>query len=188
MSSMFEDFDILAALPDDDSAHAASAINTALSPEALGAGVEIGEMGLGAFDDASSVTVDTSFQPKIPSAASFDARLIFEIALGFESPKEIYSRYNITDAQWWAVSKQPAFKRAVIEKQNEIAEEGVSYRLKARTQAEAYLKDVHILIKHPMTSPSVKLEAIKYITKVSDLEPKPNKDDTGTTFNLQINL
>ena len=184
---MFNDSDLLMDLPDDIPPPMASA-NTPIVSQAPGSGMEIGEMGLGSFDEESAVTLDTTFHPKIPSVASFDSRLIFEIALGFETPEEIYPRYNLSESQWWAVARQPAFKRAVVDKQSQIAEEGITYRIKARTQAEAYLKDLHTLIKHPMTSPSVKLDAIKYVTKVSDLEPKKDKDETGTTFNLQINL
>lgn len=185
---MFENYDLLSDLPDADAAVTTSGINTPISAQVPGSGMEIGEAGLAGFNEHSSITVETDYQPLIPSEAAFDSRLIFEVALGFKPYTEIYPRYNLTEIDWLRISRQPSFRNAVIKKQDEIAEEGISYRLKARTQAEAYLKDLHLLIKNPTTSPNVRLEAIKYITKVSDLEPKPNKEDTGTTFNLQINL
>lgn len=181
-------YDFLGELPDDDSAHAASSTNTPLTTISPGVGQELGEFGLGAFDGNSSVTVDTAFKPMTPTEASFDPRLAFEVALGHMPIEEIYPRYQLTEFDWMRLAVQPTFKHAVIKYQEEISEQGISFRMKARVQAESYLKDAHLLIKHPMTPPTVKADMIKWTTKVADLEPKQNKDDTGTTFNLQINL
>ena len=184
-----DDFDFLGGLPEDKSAHKASEINTPLSSRTAGSGQELGEFGLGGFEDSnSSVVTDTAFKPLTPTEASFDPRLAFEMALGFDRPEDIYPRYGMDSEQWYAVARQPAFKNSVLKYQDEIQDQGISFRMKARVQAESYLKDAHLLIKHPLTPPSVKADMIKWTTKVADLEPKRDQNETGTTFNLQINL
>jgi len=185
---MDTDFNFLGELPADDSVYEASNTNLPLTTERPGTGQELGEYGLGGFDDSSSVTVDTAFKPLTPIEASFDPRLAFEIALGNEEPEDIYPRYGLTYNNWMSLIMQPTFKQAVVQHQNEIIENGISYRLKAKVQSEAYLKDAHLLIKHPMTPPNTKLAAIQWVAKMADLEPRKEAAEQGTTFNLQINM
>lgn len=149
---------------------------------------EDGDLKITVDADEDVVTRNSSFQPYTPTEASYDPRMAFEIALGFEKIELVLERYMVTPEEWELLQTQPSFKKAVTQYQKDIDENGISFRTKARIQAEAYLSDAHSLIKHPTTPPSVKANMIQWITRVADLEPKKSEENQGTTFNLQINL
>jgi len=184
---MEKDFSFLDDLPKDDpqpetKQSVASAVAGAKK------GLEVGDLSvLPAEEGGSMIVTESEFKPHIPTDASFDPRLAFEVALGFEKPETICPRYEVTEDEWYNLAASPVFKKAVVKYQEEILEGGISFRLKAKVQAEAYLKDAHLLIKHPLTPPAVKADMIKWMARVADLEPKNNKNE-GVSFNLQINL
>lgn len=149
--------------------------------------LESGDMRITADVDSMVVT-ESQFNPYIPTEASFDPRLAFEVALGIESPAQICTRYDLSEAEWELLSVYPPFKKSVLTHQTAILEEGIGFRMKAKVQAEAYLKDAHLLIKNPTVPPSVRADMIKWMAKVADLEPRKDGPDQGPTFNLQINL
>lgn len=150
--------------------------------------LEDGDLCIPGDAEESAIIRNSQYNPYIPTEASFDPRLAFEVALAYEPLDAILERHNISTAEWDLLSLQPSFKKAVVKYKDEITEEGIGFRLKAKVQAEAYLKDAHIMIKHPLTPPNVKADMIKWMAKMADLEPRKNEETQGTTFNLQINL
>lgn len=132
---------------------------------------------------------DLGINPRIPNQATFDPRLAVEIAFGIERPEQIYPRYGLDENDWLALMVHPVFKKTVLTYQEELKEQGLlTFRTKARIQAEAYLTDAHVMIKHPMTPPAVKANMIQWMAKMGDLEPAKNGEQQGTTFQLQIVL
>ena len=51
-----------------------------------------------------------------------------------------------------------------------VVNEGITFRLKAKLQAETYLQNVDELIHDPDTSPAVRLDAIKSVVKWAQYE------------------
>lgn len=131
---------------------------------------------------------DTPFRPQIPNEAAFDPRMAFEVALEMEPLDQIALRYGLSHSELELLIVNPLFKKAVVNYKDELLDNGITFRQKAKVQAEAYLKDAHFLIKNPMTPATVKADMIKWMAKVADYEPKNTSDDQGTTFNLQIVL
>ncbi len=189
---MDTNFDFLGALPEDESVQKQTSQDLTDSKlmvsDKPGAGSELGEPTLNGFEEGDNYVTDTTFKPLTPTEASFDPRLAYEVALGYAPPEDIFPRYGMSEDDWHKVAIQPSFKNAVLKHQQDILENGVTFRAKAKVQAEAYLKDAHLLVKHPMTPPTVKANMIQWMAKVADLEPRKEADNSGTTFNLQINL
>lgn len=116
--------------------------------------------------------------------------MVLEMAIGIEDTATILDRYGMDAHEWELVSASPLFRRELADLQREVAEQGLSFRAKARIQAESYLLDLDDMVNDDETPASVKLDAIKSAVKWGDLEPKKDKDDGGggNSFNIQINL
>lgn len=116
--------------------------------------------------------------------------LVFDVALGLESEEVIFNRHGITEQEWHHINTHPLFHRQVAEQTRELSETGVSFRAKARVQAEMYLVDIDRMVASPNTDQKVKLEAIRSMVKWGNLEPAPAKEEgTGAPqVNIQINM
>lgn len=126
-------------------------------------------------------------RPDAPSP--WHARLPFDIALG-EDRQALCDRYNLSHAELDALFYVPAFRREVADHTRMIREDGVTFRQKARVQAEMYLEVLDELVGSADVSASTKLDAIKSVVKWADLEPKVEKavGPVQPQFNIQINL
>ena len=117
------------------------------------------------------------------SKITWPARLPFDVAMG-ESDEKLCVIYGITKEQLNDIMFVDAFRRAVADHKREIAENGITFRKKAKIQAEEYLVDMHDLISDVETPPSVKLNAIQSIVRWAGLEPEKDK---GATVNVNTN-
>jgi len=103
-------------------------------------------------------------------------RLAFDIALRLEGSgedvNEILNRHQLDVSALLVFNKDPVFLRQVSKFRDEIRDKGVTFRLKARTQAEELLKTSWVLIHSPDVSPAVKADLIKSTVKWAGLEPK----------------
>ena len=119
-------------------------------------------------------------------------RLAFDIALRLEGSgeevDEILSRYELDLITFNKISKDPVFLDKVGKYRDEIKEKGVTFRLKARTQAEELLKTSWILIHSPDVSPAVKADLIKSTVKWAGLEPKGDFDVGGGVGGVKITI
>lgn len=122
-------------------------------------------------------------------------RLALDIALRLEGSGEDVSdiclRHNITPASLLVYNKDPIFLAKVGHLRNEVRDKGITFRLKARTQAEELLKTSWLLIHSPETSAAVKADLIKSTVKWAGLEPKSDAavdDGNGGGVRITINL
>lgn len=120
----------------------------------------------------------------------WNTALALDVALGIASTDEILDRHDLSTDEYQRIVAHPLFIRQVAQQAREIVENGLSFRTKAKVQAEMYLLELDKMVMAPTTEQKVKLEAIKYVTKVADLEPKVTKEEgsNGPTVNIQINL
>jgi hypothetical protein len=120
-------------------------------------------------------------------------RLCFDIALRLEGSgedlPEILSRHNVTPVEIAEFSKDPVFDKKVRHYRDEIREKGITFRLKARAQAEELLTTSWTLIHHPDVSAAVKADLIKSTVKWAGLEVKGEGPAEGTGgVSITINL
>ena len=118
------------------------------------------------------------------------AALVFDVALGLEGHETVLQRHGVTPEEWDHINAHPLFQRQVAEQAREMGETGVSFRSKARVQAEMYLVQLDQMIHSPSTDQKVKLEAIRSVVKWGGLEPQPSKEEGNSTpqVNVQINM
>ena len=89
-------------------------------------------------------------------------RLAFDVALMLEgsgeSLQEVVARHKIAATDILDYNKDPVFLKKVEHYQSEIKEKGLTFRLKARAQAEELLTTSYMLIHDPGVSPAVKAD------------------------------
>lgn len=119
-------------------------------------------------------------------------RLAFDIALRLEGSgedvNELLHRHQITLADLSAFNKDPVFLKKVGSFRDEIKDKGVTFKMKARTQAEELLKTSWLLIHSPDVSAAVKADLIKSTVKWAGLEPKNDTGDTGNSGGVRITI
>lgn len=120
-------------------------------------------------------------------------RLAFDVALTLEgsgeSLDEIIARHSITADEILVFNADPIFLKTVGRYRDEVREKGLTFRLKARAQAEELLTTSYLLIHDPAVSPAVKADLIKSTVKWAGLEPKGDVATEGTGgVKITINL
>lgn len=126
-------------------------------------------------------------------ANNWNDRLAFDIALRLEGSGEdvahILSRHGIDANTLVGLKKDPVFVRRVDDYRSEIQTKGLTFRLKARAQAEELLTTSWLLIHNPDVSPTVKADLIKSTVKWAGLEvTKDEAVSTGGGVSITINL
>lgn len=103
-------------------------------------------------------------------------RLAFDVALTLEGSGEplndVMQRHDIQAPDMLRFNADPVFLKRVDEYRGEIREKGMTFKLKARAQAEELLTTSWMLIHDPAVSPAVKADLIKSTVKWAGLEPK----------------
>ena len=109
-------------------------------------------------------------------------KLPFDIAMGL-SAETVCVAYEITQEDLNRLFHTQAFRRDVSKHEQEIRENGISFRSKAKIQAEMYLEELHELILDAQTPASIRLNAIQSIVKWAGLEPKEDKQTAAVQIN-----
>lgn len=121
-------------------------------------------------------------------------RLAFDVALTLEGSgetlQEVIARHNITANDLLAFNADRVFLKKVEGYRNEVREKGLTFKLKARAQAEELLTTSWLLIHDAAVSPAVKADLIKSTVKWAGLEPKDAgpQDNAAGGVKITINL
>lgn len=119
-------------------------------------------------------------------------RLAFDVALRLEGSGEdiadIMARHSIGTAELLDFNKDPVFLKKVSDYRDEIREKGVTFKMKARSQAEELLTTSWLLIHSPDVSAAVKADLIKSTVKWAGLEPKGDVVDTNAGGGVRITI
>jgi hypothetical protein len=121
-------------------------------------------------------------------------RLAFDVALMLEGSgetlDEVKTRHAISASDLIIFNKDNIFLKKVESYRDEIREKGMTFKLKARAQAEELLTTSWTLIHSPDVSPAVKADLIKSTVKWGGLEPKNeiNTEGAGGGVKITINL
>ena len=131
---------------------------------------------LAGLAEVEEPTPEPSLTPAL--IGPWPAKLSFDVAFG-ESDDVIRAKYNLSEPALQSIYLNPTFRKEVSEKQAVLREEGITFKMKAKMQAEMYLENVHDIINSETAAPSVKLDAIKSIVKWAGYEPKPESSAQG---------
>lgn len=118
-------------------------------------------------------------------------RLAFDVALTLEGSgeplAEIIKAHSITSHDIIRFNADPVFLQRVDTYRSEIRDKGMTFKLKARAQAEELLTTSWMLIHDPAVSAAVKADLIKSTVKWAGLEPK-NDEATVATGGVKITI
>lgn len=129
--------------------------------------------------------------PKDPAAIGYPPTLPVEIALKTASLAELKVEYRYTDEEWSALRYDPAFIADLKSAVDMVKLEGMTFKLKAKLQAEELLKTSWTLIhaSRDDVPPSVKADLIKSTMRWAGYDNKDNAGaGNGNALNIQINL
>lgn len=123
-----------------------------------------------------------------PSTAFFPPMLPIELAMKVDTPANICNAFGITREQFAALIKHPVFVKAYQDAVEMLKVEGMSFKAKARIQAEDYLSTAFSMVKNPNISESVRADLIKSTVRWAGYDKKAAEGEGGTGFAIQINL
>jgi len=119
-------------------------------------------------------------------------RLAFDIALMLESSgedlDEILARHKITADDILVFNQDPVFLRKVEQLRTEIRDKGLSFKMKAKAQAEELLATSWQLIHSVDVSPAVKADLIKSTVKWAGYEQKELGMGAGDGGGVRITI
>jgi len=104
---------------------------------------------------------------------------------------DILERNDVTPDNILAFNQDPIFLRKVGDLRADISKNGLTFRLKARAQAEELLLTSYSLIHSADVGAAVKADLIKATVRWGGLEIKPESgagDGSGGGVTIQINL
>jgi hypothetical protein len=122
-----------------------------------------------------------------PSRIGWPPMLAIELAMGEASVKDICEAYGVTRDRFAQLVKLPGFVKQYEDAKKMLQTEGMSFRAKARLQAEEYLKTSWAIVHNPNTPSAVKADLIKQTWRVAGLEPKEGAS-VGSAMQININL
>ena len=132
---------------------------------------------------------------KDPSELGFPPTLPLELAAKTGTIREICTSYGLDQAAWDTLRRNEVFQGACAEAQKIVAQEGGSFKAKARTMAEAFLTRVWQLGNAPLEDvpASVQADLAKFMVRVAGLdasiEQKASAQGKAVATNaLQINI
>lgn len=123
-----------------------------------------------------------------PADLGFPPLLPMELALKIDTPQAICEVYGISREQFAALIGHPVFVKQYQEAVEALKVDGMSFKVKARMQAEDYLTTSYAMIKSPSTSDAVRADLIKNTVRWAGYDAKAVDAGAGSSFNIQINL
>jgi hypothetical protein len=119
-------------------------------------------------------------------------RLAFDVALALEGSgetlDELKQRHSISSSELLVFNKDKVFLKKVEHYRDEVREKGLTFKLKARAQAEELLTTSWQLIHSADVSAAVKADLIKSTVKWAGLETKPDEGAGVVTGGVKINI
>lgn len=126
-----------------------------------------------------------------PAAMTWPPTLPFEIALKTAPLDQIREEYGFDEAEWAALPQNPLFVADLAAAVEAVKKDGMSFKIKARLQAEELLKQSWRLIHAPADEvpPSVKADLIKATMRWAGYDAKEAAATTNANaFQININL
>ena len=118
----------------------------------------------------------TELEPgRDPATIGWPPTLPIEIALKTASLPQLQAEYGYTNEEWRALRYDPLFIADLVAACEMVKKDGMSFKLKAKLQAEELLKTSWKLIhaSNDEVSPSVKADLIKATARWAGYDEKP---------------
>ena len=100
----------------------------------------------------------------------------------------VKDRHSVTASDLLIFNKDKVFLKKVESYRDEVREKGMTFKLKARAQAEELLTTSWTLIHSPDVSAAVKADLIKSTVKWGGLEPKNEVSAEGAGGGVKITI
>lgn len=126
-----------------------------------------------------------------PATIGWPATLPIELALKTASPQVLQAEYGYTNDEWQSLKYDPNFLMDLAAAVELVRKDGMSFKLKAKLQAEELLKTSWRLIHGPADEipSSVKADLIKATMRWAGYDEKPGGSANATATNaLQISI
>lgn len=119
---------------------------------------------------------------------SWRPELVLDAAIGTDE-LAVLEAYDLQAHEYKAIQAEPLFKAEVARVKKELERDGVSFRLKARVQAEAMLERSWEMVHDRSTPPAVVADLIKSTTRWAGFDGKDTGNVSGgAQFSININL
>jgi hypothetical protein len=132
-----------------------------------------------------------SIRALVKNDINLDA-LAFAIArnhCGANEPiNNVLAAEGVTADDFMRIADDKVFQRSVQNYTKELTENGTSFQLKARLQAEDLLARQFLLIHDPETPPAVAVKAIENTVRWAGLEPKTTGNGAGGAGGPQFQI
>lgn len=112
-----------------------------------------------------------------------------ELAIGIDSPEDVFRRYGYTAEQGDNLLMNPEFARVLDRISQEVRTSGLSFKTKVKMQAEALLGHAYEIASDPLQPTSERVKLIVWHAKLSGYEPKESDEKgkgSGGGLNLSI--
>lgn len=132
-----------------------------------------------------------NLNPSDPADVGYPATLPIELALRVAPTKDICDAYGITAEQWDVLRGNLVFQRDLAQAVETVRQEGMSFRLKARMQAEDLLSKSYAMVVDQETPPSVRADLIKATVRWAGYDAPPQamqEKAAGAGFSITINI
>lgn len=127
-----------------------------------------------------------------PSLIGYPPTFPIEVALGNKPIKELCIAYGITREKWSELRQDQLFLDDLNARLIELRTDGVSFRMKARLQAEEMLTNNWQMVQDPKTPHAVKADLIKNTIRMAGLDGSKDQAaaaaQVGTALQININL
>lgn len=133
-------------------------------------------------------TLPEGYAKESAAEMSFDPRLAYELALGLDGAEQIFEKYGYDHTQAGRLIKFAPFAATIKKYKEEIQASGISFKLKAKIQAEDLLTHSYAMATDPMVPPAVRADLIQWTAKMAELEPVRDKGTTGQGSNQSFQL
>ncbi len=125
-----------------------------------------------------------------PADLGYPLSLPLEVAMGDKPVREIFEDYGLSRDDYDRLRRDPIFVMDVQRFREELKKDGMSFRLKAKMQADYMLRKAWIMIDEPATPATVKADLLKSVVRWAGYEQKAGVDPSqiagGPAF--QINF
>lgn len=112
----------------------------------------------------------------VPGLPPPPPEMIAEIAYGLQEPVDIAFRFGYAKSEYEQLEQNRYFVAAVMSARSELERNGHSVKIKARFMTENLMEDVYTRAKSPTASIGQVLDAVKVLSRLGDLEPKPQAE------------
>jgi hypothetical protein len=127
-----------------------------------------------------------------PVHTKWTDRFVFDLALLMEGSgeklDELLDRHEYDANDLLTFKGDAIFLQKLGACREEVRTKGLTFRVKARAQAEELLRTSWVLIHDPVVSPAVKADLIKSVVRWAGLETPPKEEGVGAAGGVTITI